>query len=142
AIGLEYSYLLSTQLSSQRTYYEEKLESVTLQLSNLTNQLQKLSNEKTVEKKVEKFVEKSERLERELNEEKELTKSLLSKQEYLQTQLEDRDSKIKDLEEQVRDLMFFFSAQDKMAENPELAGGNVVIPENNGGNTRKKKCKK
>ncbi|CAG8777139.1 13529_t:CDS:2, partial [Acaulospora morrowiae] len=134
AIGLEYSYLLSTQLSSQRTYYEEKLESVTLQLSNLTNQLQNLANEKTVEKKVEKFVEKSERLERELNEEKELTKSLLSKQEYLQTQLEERDNKIKDLEEQVRDLMFFFSAQDKMAENPELAGGNVVIPENNGGN--------
>src|SRR5207244_843037 len=102
AIGLEYSYLLSTQLSSQRTYYEERLDSVTLQLSKLTNQYQKLADEvstlkqdkdeirrekeslekdkipllvrekKSVERKVEKFIEKSEKLERELRDEKEV----------------------------------------------------------------------
>ncbi|CAG8579592.1 BRCA1-associated protein 2-domain-containing protein [Gigaspora rosea] len=175
AIGQEYSYLLSTQLSSQRVYYEEKLESITLQLSKLTNQVQNLENEistlnqdkdkykkenellekekipslikekKAIEKKMEKFTEKSNKLEKELNGEKELTKSLLMKQEYLQSQLENKDTKIKDLEEQVRDLMFFFSSQEKLKENPELAGGNIVVSENSsnsGGNARKKKGKR
>ncbi|CAG8619905.1 3016_t:CDS:2 [Cetraspora pellucida] len=175
AIGLEYSYLLSTQLSSQRVYYEEKLESVTLQLSKLTSQVQKFEDEisilnqdkgkykkenellekekipslikekKAIEKKMEKFTEKSNKLEKELNGERELTKSLLMKQEYLQSQLENKDAKIKDLEEQVRDLMFFFSSQEKLKENPELAGGNIVVSENSGnsgGNARKKKGKR
>ncbi|CAG8506569.1 526_t:CDS:2 [Scutellospora calospora] len=175
AIGLEYSYLLSTQLSSQRVYYEEKLESVTLQLSKLTSQIQKLEEDfstlnqdrdkykkenellekekipslikekKVFEKKIEKFTEKSNKLEKELSGEKELTKSLLMKQEYLQSQLENKDTKIKDLEEQVRDLMFFFSSQEKLKENPELAGGNIVVSENSGnsgGNARKKKGKR
>ncbi|EXX79614.1 Etp1p [Rhizophagus irregularis DAOM 197198w] len=169
AIGLEYSYLLSTQLSSQRTYYEEKLDSVTLQLSKLTNQYQQLADEvstlkrdkdeirrekeilekdkipslikekKSVEKKVEKFTEKSEKLERELRDEKEMTKSLLTKQVYIQTQLDNRDSKIKDLEEQIRDLMFFFQAQ----ENPEIAGGDVIVSgSSNTGSGKKKRGKK
>ncbi|CAG8731646.1 9489_t:CDS:2 [Dentiscutata erythropus] len=105
AIGQEYSYLLSTQLSSQRVYYEEKLESVTLQLSKLTNQIQKLEDEKkAIEKKMEKFTEKSNKLEKELNGEKE----------------------------------------EKLKENPELAGGNIVVSEssNSGGNARKKKGKR
>ncbi|CAG8721095.1 3398_t:CDS:2, partial [Racocetra fulgida] len=160
AIGIEYSYLLSTQLSSQRVYYEEKLESVTLQLSKLTSQVQKLEDEistlnqdkdkykkenyllekekipslikekKVIEKKMEKFTEKSNKLEKELNGEREL---------------ENKDVKIKDLEEQVRDLMFFFSSQEKLKDNPELAGGNIVVSENSGnsgGNARKKKGKR
>ncbi|CAG8553435.1 17545_t:CDS:2 [Funneliformis caledonium] len=172
AIGLEYSYLLSTQLSSQRTFYEEKLDSVTLQLSQLTNQYQKLENEvsalkqdkdkvqseketlekdkipslirekKSVERKVEKFIEKSEKLERELKDEKEITKSLLTKQQYLQTQLEDKDAKIKDFEEQIRDLMFFFQAQEKIKDNPDIVGGDVIVPENSSGSGKKKKGKK
>jgi len=155
-------------------YYEEKLGSVTLQFSTLTNQSQNLTDEvsslkqdrdkilkeksvferevpvlikekKKLEKKLEKLVEKSEKLERECMDEKEMTKSLLTKQQYLQEQLEAKDSQIRDFEEQVRDLMFFFSAQEKMKENPELAGGHVVVPENsNTGSTstRKKKGKK
>ncbi|CAG8620861.1 12951_t:CDS:2 [Funneliformis mosseae] len=172
AIGLEYSYLLSTQLSSQRTFYEEKLDSVTLQLSQLTNQYQKLANEvsalkqdkdkvqseketlekdkipslirekKSVERKVEKFIEKSEKLERELKDEKEITKSLLTKQQYLQTQLEDKDAKIKDFEEQIRDLMFFLQAQEKIKDNPDIVGGDVIVPENRSGSGKKKKGKK
>ncbi|CAI2180621.1 16156_t:CDS:2 [Funneliformis geosporum] len=172
AIGLEYSYLLSTQLSSQRTFYEEKLDSVTLQLSKLTNQYHKLANEvsalkldndkvqreketlekdkipslikekKSVERKVEKFIEKSEKLERELKDEKEITKSLLTKQQYLQTQLEDKDAKIKDFEEQIRDLMFFLQAQEKIKENPDIVGGDVIVPENSSGSGKKKKGKK
>ena len=66
-----------------------------------------------------------------------MTKSLLTKQQYVQTQLDNRDSKIKDLEEQIRDLMFFFQAQ----ENPEIAGGDVIISENSNGSGKKKKGK-
>ncbi|CAG8621354.1 2343_t:CDS:2 [Paraglomus brasilianum] len=39
AIGLKYSYLLTTQLSSQQTYYEEKVNTITLQLSSLSAQV-------------------------------------------------------------------------------------------------------
>ena len=67
-----------------------------------------------------------------------MTKSLLTKQQYMQTQLDSRDSKIKDFEEQIRDLMFFFQAQ----ENPEIAGGDVIISENSNGSGKKKKGKK
>jgi hypothetical protein len=70
-----------------------------------------------------------------------MTKSLLTKQVYMQTQLDNRDSKIKDLEEQIRDLMFFFQAQD----NPEIAGGDVIVSgsSNTGsGSGKKKKGKK
>ena len=67
-----------------------------------------------------------------------MTKSLLTKQKYMQTQLDNRDSKIKDLEEQIRDLMFFFQAQ----ENPEIAGGDVIVSENSNGSGKKKKGKK
>ncbi|CAG8740333.1 11047_t:CDS:2, partial [Dentiscutata heterogama] len=51
---------------------QKKLESVTLQLSKLTSQIQKLEDEKkAIEKKMEKFTEKSNKLEKELNGEKE-----------------------------------------------------------------------
>nr|CAG8435279.1 2056_t:CDS:2 [Entrophospora candida]CAG8480066.1 14720_t:CDS:2 [Entrophospora candida] len=176
-MAAEYTYLLTTQLSSQRTYYEEKIESLTKELSKLSNQVQLQSKEitnikenmdkiqnqkddlekikipnltkekKNFEKKSENFMEKSKKLEKELMEEKEMTKSLVIKQQFLQEQLQSKDNKVNDLEEQIKDLMFYFSAQDKMKENPELIGGNILVSENNngiggGGSSRKKKGKK
>ncbi|CAJ0847250.1 2327_t:CDS:2 [Entrophospora sp. SA101] len=176
-MAAEYTYLLTTQLSSQRTYYEEKIESLTKELSKLSNQVQLQSKEitnikenmdkiqnqkddlekikipnltkekKNFEKKSENFMEKSKKLEKELMEEKEMTKSLVIKQQFLQEQLQSKDNKVNDLEEQIKDLMFYFSAQDKMKENPELIGGNILVSENNNGiggsgSSRKKKGKK
>ncbi|CAG8492231.1 1379_t:CDS:2, partial [Paraglomus occultum] len=161
AIGLEYSYLLTTQLSSQRTYYEEKVNSITLQLSSLSAQVQSISDEmkvlkserdkaindknvlekeripslekdkRALEKKYEKVKEKAEKIEKEYKEEKEMTASLLRKQQYFEAQMEEKDKMIKDLEEQVRDLMCHFSAHNSMQDNPELAGGDIVVSETN-----------
>jgi len=45
--------------------------------------------------------------------------------------MEEKDKLIKDLEEQVRDLMCHFSAHNSMKDNPELAGGHIVVSEAN-----------
>ncbi|CAG8624646.1 10528_t:CDS:2 [Ambispora leptoticha] len=148
-IELEYSHLLTTQLSSQRTFYEEKLSTITLQLSSLSNQTQHMPNllkEKIViEKKLMKSRERIDKIEKEWKEEKEMARSLAVNQHHLQEQLAAKDAIIKDLEEQVKDLMFSLAYQEKMKENPELAGGQIVVAENSntavaGG--RKKRGKK
>ncbi|CAG8635541.1 5633_t:CDS:2 [Ambispora gerdemannii] len=159
-IELEYSHLLTTQLSSQRTFYEEKHSTFTLQLSSLSSQVQKLTdevanlkldneklkNEKelletqqipnllkekiAIEKKLVKSRERIDKVEKEWKEEKEMGRSLAANQQHLQEQLAAKDTIIQDLEEQVKDLMFSLAYQDKMKENPELAGGQIVVAEN------------
>ncbi|KAG9290864.1 hypothetical protein G9A89_011014 [Geosiphon pyriformis] len=174
-IELEYSHLVITQLSSQRTYYEEKLASVTLQISSLNDQFQKLIEEVSslrqdndkikhqkellesheipnlmkekniLEKKLTKSREKTEKIEKDRKEEKELAKFLAHNQEELQKQLTIKDGVIKNLEEQVKDLMFYLAAQEKIKNNPDLVGGQVAVPENSnsaGEGGRKKKGKK
>lgn len=44
-ISVDYSYMLSSQLDSQRMYYEEQLDRLTHQLSDLTSQVKTISNE-------------------------------------------------------------------------------------------------
>lgn len=44
-MSLEYTYLLTSQLESQRMYYEDHLESLTAQLSTLSSQVKTLAGE-------------------------------------------------------------------------------------------------
>lgn len=45
SISVDYSYMLTSQLDSQRMYYEDQLEKITRQLSDLTKQVKIVSNE-------------------------------------------------------------------------------------------------
>jgi BRCA1-associated protein len=55
SISVDYSYMLTSQLDSQRMYYEDQLEKATRQLSELTRQAKTVSNEINVASK-EQFV--------------------------------------------------------------------------------------
>ncbi|RUS15022.1 hypothetical protein BC938DRAFT_477122, partial [Jimgerdemannia flammicorona] len=159
AISLEYTYLLTSQLDSQRLYYEDQLTLVTTQLSTLSHQLRGLSVEvgtlrtdkeeadrrcvraerevreservrQSVEKRLENLQERCERVEREREEERELNASLRANQDHLKASLAGKDAKIADLEDQVRDLMLFLEARDRIEADPELHQATIegVVP--------------
>ncbi len=152
AIGIEYSYLLTSQLDSQREYFEKERAALKAQLDEARRELEaskeeqerrslNLTKEQTrLEKRAEKATELARRLEKELREERALNEGILQNIASLKPKLEGSENenkahlaKITDLEEQIRDLMFFVEAKDKIAQGTEgfedAAGGSIgVIP--------------
>ncbi|KAF8425969.1 RING-10 protein [Tirmania nivea] len=173
-IGLEYTYLLTSQLDSQRTYFEEKftqaadkaasalkdaerwsattakvqaeLETVKAQCETLANEtVPQLTKDKDrAERKAEKLGEMARRLEKEWKEEKSMNSSLLAKVEYLAKQSEERKKETEELREQLRDLMFFLEAREKLKEEgEEVQEATVTVAEAPGKKDKKKgKCKR
>ncbi|KAL0083454.1 BRCA1-associated protein 2-domain-containing protein [Phycomyces blakesleeanus] len=154
AMSVEYAHLLTSQLDSQRIYYEDHLDQVTSQLSCLTLQvkglitdMQAMQKEKEqqaqcaleatralaearkdkdrAERKLESFREKLDIAKREWQEEKEMTNSLLQNNALLKTDLEQNRQSVKELTDQVRDLMFFLEARDKVQQDPDMGGGSL-----------------
>uniref|UniRef100_A0A915L0T6 Uncharacterized protein n=1 Tax=Romanomermis culicivorax TaxID=13658 RepID=A0A915L0T6_ROMCU len=145
-ITLEYTYLLTNQLESQRLYFEEKVVNVEKvaadeverlerrvieidsELHGLKNDFKKCISEKSsLEKKLQQANNKLAKCQQELKEEKDINQMLredqsdwTQKTSELQKQLEDmtltREKEIGDLKEQLRDLMFHFEAQTKLGE--------------------------
>jgi len=168
AIGIEYSYLLTSQLDSQRSYYEqqeavlrgevEQLRSAVerLSLDFHDAQLQHKQEEQRIqqeeeakiaqllkaktkaENRADKFTELSRKLDKELKEERAVSEGLMKKLTVLQEQVklaekekQDFGQKIKDLEDQVRDVMFYLETSKKIEEGggvaSEAAGGSIEL---------------
>lgn len=187
AIGIEYSYLLTSQLDSQRLFYEEQTTELKTQVDGLRNLVEKLGRDLEkdkaeakereaqrcreeeeklnelykdkikAEKKAERVAELARKFEKELKEEKAVSEGLLrniTKMKEMNTQTEkqrqDYQAKIVELQDQVRDLMFFLEAREKIEQGDgamaEAAGGTVDMPSsstaNTGAGNRKKKGKK
>ncbi|KAI0084471.1 BRCA1-associated protein 2-domain-containing protein [Irpex rosettiformis] len=173
AIGIEYSYLLTSQLDSQRAYYETQTNELKIQVDELKEIVGKLGEEveaKMVrmkeqeearrkveeervgeierarvkaEKRAEKFVEVARALEKELKAERAQSEGLLknltaakAKAEKAEEVKESLRAKVTELEEQVRDVMFFVEARDKIEQ------GEGVVGEAAATNGKKKKGKK
>jgi len=163
SLQLEYTYLLTSQLEDQRRYYEKKLgrieEAAGHELSELTHRAKMTEDEKhslneelelvkrekvKMESKFNQLSQKLSKLSTELTEEKQLNKSLRENQDDWQHKLkrteielnvtkEMKDKEISDLKEQVRDLMFFLEAKDKVQESEfkdEIEEGNIIVAEN------------
>ncbi|XP_063989228.1 BRCA1-associated protein [Diachasmimorpha longicaudata] len=146
AVQLEFTYLLTSQLETQRQYFEdrlnrieqrssseigelrEKLNSISDENSHIKEKIIALTKEKlSLEKRLQTSTTKLNQSQSELSEERELRQALQLNQTSWQTkhkQLQDelkeskntRDKEIQDLKEQIRDLMFFLEAQ-KQIEN-------------------------
>ncbi|KAG2206154.1 hypothetical protein INT47_003803 [Mucor saturninus] len=145
SISVDYSYMLSSQLDSQRMYYEDQLDGLTRQLSDLTNQIKMASNEineatregslllekgqlldasindikkekEKADKRASTYKDKYEAMQKNLNEEKLLTKSLIRNNGLLKKDAEGKDATLKVLGDQVKDLMFFLEAREKVKE--------------------------
>ncbi|KAJ7089688.1 hypothetical protein B0H15DRAFT_922567 [Mycena belliarum] len=184
AIGIEYSYLLTSQLDSQRAYYEEQTLELHTQVGELRGILERLSSEfekervatkedtaqrkqdeearmvsltkdkAKAEHRAEKLTDLARRLEKELSAERAVSEGLLKNlgkaKERLEQSEKDRAesaAKIEELQEQLRDVMFFLEAKTKIEQGggveAEAAGGsievgNVPSPKSN---VRKKKKK-
>ncbi|KAJ8595629.1 zf-UBP-domain-containing protein [Rhizopogon salebrosus TDB-379] len=110
------------------------------------------------EKKAERVAELARKFEKELKEEKAVSEGLmrnLTKMKEATTQTEKQrqeyETKIAELQDQVRDIMFFLEAREKIEQGDgaiaEAAGGSVDLPPSSatttgGGGNRKKKGKK
>ncbi|KAH0611086.1 uncharacterized protein H6S33_011513 [Morchella sextelata] len=148
-IGMEYTYLLTSQLDSQRLYFEEKvaqaadkaseaahaaekavaesrefmkeLKELKLKHSEVTQELLPLAErgKERAERKAEKFGEMARRMEKEWKEEKGVNSGLMEKIQYLTKESEERKKENEDLKEQIRDLMFFLETREKMENQGE-----------------------
>ncbi|XP_076842796.1 BRCA1-associated protein [Brachyhypopomus gauderio] len=151
ALQLEYSYLLTSQLESQRIYWENKivhLEKETAEeinnmkakfketiekCDNLELRLNELAKEKqTMEKKCSQLNNKVAKLGLELREEQEMNQCLRANQLQLQTKLQEeerqgqevaarKDVQIAELQEQLRDIMFYLETQQQINQMPAEA---------------------
>ncbi|KAJ7422695.1 BRCA1 associated protein [Willisornis vidua] len=160
ALQLEYSYLLTSQLESQRIYWENKIVRIEKDTAEEINNM-KTKFKETIEKcdsleqrlndllKEKQSVErkwlnnKVAKLSNELKEEQELNKCLRANQALLQNKLkeeervlketcEQKDLQISEIQEQLRDVMFYLETQQKINHLPaetrqEIQEGQINI---------------
>jgi len=146
SITLEYTYLLTSQLESQRLYFEEKMNlvesearsqveemeketrNVVAKYSEIEDKLTSVTKEKTtLETKSSKLSTKLGGVLRELQEEKTLNTNLRENQSLWQKKVEDLEARLKrveeekkretqDLKEQLRDVMFYLEGQKQLED--------------------------
>ncbi|ESO93398.1 hypothetical protein LOTGIDRAFT_206528 [Lottia gigantea] len=161
-LTLEYTNLLTTQLDSQRLYFEDQMLEVTKQYKEQVDELSKrwttqmeeldnkgyvlteVSKEKqSLEKRCSNLHSRLTKALTELQDEKQMNKCLRENQSQwqervgaLESQIKDttenKDKEIKDLKEQLRDVMFYLEAQQKLSNTTELSqeeiqDGHVIV---------------
>lgn len=149
SVQLEFTYLLTSQLETQRQYFEDRLARLEqhsmLQTTELREKVGQLSEEnakvkeqlttltrekQNVEKRLQQVTNKLGQVQVELTEEKELRKALelnqaswQDKYKTLQNEMTEyqktKQTEVTNLKEQVQDLMFYLDAQNKV-ESSEL----------------------
>jgi len=168
AIGIEYSYLLTSQLDSQRSFYEDRVSELEATVGKLKELVTRFSTEAEeakkreaeeakrrrveeeakiaelekdkdkAEKKAERLVALSRRLDKELKEERAFGEGLMQNLQNLKERVEASEQqkrefqvRIEELQDQVKDVMFYLEAQSKIAnEGSELAGGSIEVRPN------------
>lgn len=168
AIGIEYSYLLTSQLESQREHYEEQkthLDELLLTARDKVEALEKEIQERMeayriekerrsqeeeakktelvkerlkAEKRAERFAEMARAFEKELKEERAVSEGLLKNLKKVKERADRADHeraamdlRMRDMEEQLRDVMIFLDAKDKIQREggiEEAVGGTVELP--------------
>ncbi|XP_065918473.1 BRCA1-associated protein-like [Dysidea avara] len=149
SLQLEYTYLLTSQLESQRHYFEgkvaqietaaqeqlslveERLKTTVLECERLQSVATELqSDKKAVEKKNQQLQTRMHTLETELKEEIELNKCMSDNQRLWRDRIDMMEKKmdltikqkeleVKELQDQVRDVMFYLDAQKKVDGSEE-----------------------
>ncbi|ORY89969.1 hypothetical protein BCR43DRAFT_464733 [Syncephalastrum racemosum] len=144
AMANEYTYLLTSQLDTQRTFYEDQVEAAQIQLSTLTAQVNELSGDVDslrvtqkgldeekqdvekqlgqarrdhgrVKRRLETVNRKREEMERDWREEKELTESLAKNCEAAKKQAALKQLAVDKIMERVSELMTQLESQSEEA---------------------------
>ncbi|CAD5117794.1 DgyrCDS6546 [Dimorphilus gyrociliatus] len=142
ALQLEYTYILTSQLETQRLYFQEKLDQIESEskkhqddlkeafnnqerkLHEVLNRMDRLEKEKkSLEQKNASLSTQVNRSKKDLEEEKQYNLCLRKNQDEwskkcakLEETIKRKDTEIQSLEEQVRDVMFSLDAQMKLKE--------------------------
>ncbi|XP_065830783.1 BRCA1-associated protein-like isoform X2 [Oscarella lobularis] len=146
SLTLEYTHLLTSQLESQRHYFEEKMARMEKESLDQFSTIEKKSKEqcerfecqiadhekekRVQEKKINQLAGKLSKCTEQLEEEKELNKCLRENQRIWQEKCQHLESvrvqreavqtrEVEELREQVRDLMFYMETQKTIEEAPE-----------------------
>ncbi|PWN44453.1 hypothetical protein IE81DRAFT_364964 [Ceraceosorus guamensis] len=189
AMGAEFSMLLTSQLDTQRSYYEDQLRGVQSKLSDALSALDNAhlsagetstqsatlhtriaglekeldasrSSASKSETRMQKAIEMARKLEKDFQAEKSVGEGLMRRleksravEDRLGHDVEELKKQNADLQDQMRDLMFFVSARDKIAAEEsngnaesssrhEAAGGDITgIAEPKKAKAKKKKKK-
>ena len=164
ALGLEYSSMIMSQLDSQRIYYEgllavarseraprEETEQIRSDYASLQAKYQQgearcaeLQNELVnahaqatrYETQLRRALESARALKKERDEEKSVSDGLYKHVEKLQEEQKALQTRVADLSEELRDVMFYVSARDKVQEMDQvlpaeesLHGGAAYVPD-------------
>lgn len=149
SVQLEFTYLLTSQLDSQRLYFEDKLARVEQQtlaeaaelqekLSKTLEENQKLqekllllSREKqATDKKLQQVIGRLVTAQSDLQDERQMNNALQQNQSAWQSKFQalekefndykiDKDKELADVREQLRDVMFFLEAQKQISESAD-----------------------
>jgi BRCA1-associated protein len=145
-LSLEYTHLLTSQLESQRVYFEEQVERAadkaakasveasaalraaqasSSELADLKTKYEDLARDAVpalerekarLEKRAEKFEEMARKMEKDYREEKMINARLMERIQHLGKEVEGLKADKADLEEQNRDLSFFISSSEKLRD--------------------------
>jgi BRCA1-associated protein len=148
-LSLEYTHLLTSQLESQRVYFEEQVERAadkaakasaeacaalstaltsSSELADLKSKYDDLARDAVpalerekarLERRADKFEEMARKMEKEYREEKVINTRLMERIEHLGKEVEGLKATKTDLEEQNRDLTFFISSSEKLRDAGE-----------------------
>jgi BRCA1-associated protein len=158
AIGIEYSYLLTSQLDSQRAYYEEEQTRYIRELEELHQRLAAVQAEASVtresqaretqeskvleeratkaEARAERSMQLARRFEKDLKDERAVSQGLMETIASLKAQGEaaskemaNMSKELQDVRDQMRDVMFYLEARDKIGQG----GGEGTLGEAAGG---------
>eukprot|EP00096_Caligus_rogercresseyi_P009011 TRINITY_DN2980_c0_g1_i1.p1 TRINITY_DN2980_c0_g1~~TRINITY_DN2980_c0_g1_i1.p1 ORF type:complete len:583 (+),score=196.54 TRINITY_DN2980_c0_g1_i1:96-1844(+) len=157
SIQLEYTFLLTSQLESQRRYYEEMIskieEKTQKEIEGLAEQIKSLSVEKTElksqadnilkdknksERKVSVLTSKYNKTLSDLKDERQMNEHLRCNQSEISSTLketiqfkDETQKKVLELEDNIRDMQFHVEVVKKIDESSladEIRGGDIVIP--------------
>jgi BRCA1-associated protein len=152
-VGLQYTYLMTTQLESQRDYYEsmcatvadsaaeatKRAEAAERELEKLREQLDKAGHDKQQLRVLYQELEQSKtkhdklkqlylKLEKDFRDEKAMSSNVMEKLGRIEKERDAQDKNVQDLTEQIRDLMFFLDAKEKLADaDEEVREGTLVM---------------
>ncbi|KAF5096934.1 hypothetical protein D0Z00_002594 [Geotrichum galactomycetum] len=161
-VGEQFAQLLTSQLDSQREYYEALLSTAVERISLLNSTEQRLQD---ISKEQEKLQQVRAGLERELDkaqtktarlqenyekalhrymEERAINERTMEKMRRIETEQARCEVELSDLREQVRDLMFFHEAQEQFKDvADEVKEGQVIVgPGPSSSSSKKKKARK
>ncbi|VVT51253.1 uncharacterized protein SAPINGB_P003035 [Magnusiomyces paraingens] len=153
-MSIHFTQLLSSQLESQRDYYESLMAASADKAAAAVSRATKLEQENSklveeaekygkkrvpeLERELEKMRQRAEKLhklctklEGSYREEKLIGEETIKKLKRLEEESAARDAEVDELRETVRDLMFFHEAQAKLQNAGEdIQEGTIIIPEN------------